>query len=474
MAFRSPRRVRVWLRVAALSFGGPAGQIAVMHRILVDEKRWIGEARFLHALNFCMLLPGPEAQQLAIYLGWLLHRTWGGVVAGVLFVLPGFLAILALSLIYVTYGDVGAGRGRLLRAEGGGARDRAAGGGAHRRRGRCAAGRAIALAAAAFVAIFVFGVPVPADRASAAGLIGYVASRRRLGSLPRRRPRRHGRAGSRATPTRCSEPALPAHARGPARSGSRRSASCSGSPRWPSLVLLLGPDQVFTRLALFFSQMAVVTFGGAYAVLAYVAQAAAETYGWVTPGRDARRPRHGRDDARAADHGGAVRRLPRGLPRPGRARSLPGGGARVGAGDLGDLRPVLPLDLPRRALHRAAARATARSPARSPPSPRRWSGSSSTSRSGSGCTCSSASSSRCVHSASGPRRARALEHRPRVTGALPRGNGCHVSLPCWRPTAPRGGRAPRMPVGGVGPLGRSSGRTGTICPTRSSQAGNLL
>ena len=90
--------VRVWLRVAALSFGGPAGQIAVMHRILVDEKRWIGEARFLHALNFCMLLPGPEAQQLAIYLGWLLHRTWGGVVAGVLFVLPGFLAILALSL----------------------------------------------------------------------------------------------------------------------------------------------------------------------------------------------------------------------------------------------------------------------------------------------------------------------------------------------------------------------------------------
>src|SRR4051812_46646391 len=97
---------RVWLRVAALSFGGPAGQIAVMHRILVDEKRWIGETRFLHALNFCMLLPGPEAQQLAIYLGWLLHRAWGGVIAGVLFVVPGFLAILALSLIYVTYGDV--------------------------------------------------------------------------------------------------------------------------------------------------------------------------------------------------------------------------------------------------------------------------------------------------------------------------------------------------------------------------------
>ncbi len=96
----------VWLRVAALSFGGPAGQIAVMHRILVDEKKWIGENRFLHALNYCMLLPGPEAQQLAVYLGWLLHKTWGGIVAGTLFILPGFLAILALSYIYVIFGNV--------------------------------------------------------------------------------------------------------------------------------------------------------------------------------------------------------------------------------------------------------------------------------------------------------------------------------------------------------------------------------
>src|SRR5262245_48897524 len=99
--------LRVWVRVALLSFGGPAGQIAVMHRILVDEKRWIGESRFLHALNYCMLLPGPEAQQLAIYIGWLLHRTKGGLVAGVLFVLPGFLSILALSIIYVLFGNVG-------------------------------------------------------------------------------------------------------------------------------------------------------------------------------------------------------------------------------------------------------------------------------------------------------------------------------------------------------------------------------
>src|SRR3954454_8739020 len=97
--------LRVWIRVALLSFGGPAGQIAVMHRILVEEKRWIGDARFLHALNYCMLLPGPEAQQLAIYIGWLLHKTKGGLVAGALFVLPGFVAIMVLSLLYALYGS---------------------------------------------------------------------------------------------------------------------------------------------------------------------------------------------------------------------------------------------------------------------------------------------------------------------------------------------------------------------------------
>src|SRR6187200_3028361 len=99
--------VRVWARVAALSFGGPAGQIALMHRILVEEKRWIGEERFLHALNYCMLLPGPEAQQLATYIGWLLHKTKGGLIAGALFVLPGFLAIMVLSWLYAAFGDLG-------------------------------------------------------------------------------------------------------------------------------------------------------------------------------------------------------------------------------------------------------------------------------------------------------------------------------------------------------------------------------
>src|SRR5690606_24919073 len=103
--------VKVWVKVALYSFGGPAGQIAVMHKILVDEKKWIGENRFLHALNYCMLLPGPEAQQLAVYLGWLLHRTAGGLVAGILFILPGFVSLLALSYVYVLFGDVGAVEG---------------------------------------------------------------------------------------------------------------------------------------------------------------------------------------------------------------------------------------------------------------------------------------------------------------------------------------------------------------------------
>ena len=223
--FRFSEATSVWLRVAALSFGGPAGQIAVMHRILVDEKRWIGESRFLHALNFCMLLPGPEAQQLAIYLGWLLHRTWGGVVAGVLFVLPGFLAILALSLIYVTYGDVGLVEGAFF--------------------GLKAAVLAVVLQAVVRIgsralrsrpavggwrrsAIF-FRCAVSAHRLRA-GLIGYVASRAgRRSSAPAAMAGRVGRVSP--TSTRGSEPRCPRTPAATARSGSRRSSSCCGSPR---------------------------------------------------------------------------------------------------------------------------------------------------------------------------------------------------------------------------------------------------
>src|SRR5688500_634454 len=240
-----------------------------MHRILVDEKRWIGEARFLHALNFCMLLPGPEAQQLAIYIGWLLHRTWGGVVAGVLFVLPGFLAILGLSLIYVVHREAPLLEGlffglkaavvaivvqAVIRIGGRTLRSRAS----------------IAVAAAAFVAIFAFGVPFPLI-VLAAGLSGWLASR--LGSEAFR-PGGHGngRPGLRDEDSALGVE-VPEHALGRLTLGP--AGVCLGLWLAPvaALVLTLGPDAVFARLVVFFSQMAVVTFGGAYAVLAYVAQA---------------------------------------------------------------------------------------------------------------------------------------------------------------------------------------------------------
>jgi chromate transporter len=274
--------VRVWMRVAALSFGGPAGQIAVMHRMLVEEKRWIGERRFLHALNFCMLLPGPEAQQLAVYLGWLLHRTRGGVVAGVLFVLPGFFAILALSLLYV-------GLGRVPLVEGLFFGLRAAvlaivlqavariGGRTLRNRPM------IAIAAASFVAIFFFDVPFPLI-VGAAAVVGYFAGRAR-------RPAFAPGGGHAEQPGFAdAASALGAETPGHARPDRLHSLRVGGTllALWLGPVALLmaalGPDDVFARLGVFFSQMAVVTFGGAYAVLAYVAQAAVTTFGWLRPG----------------------------------------------------------------------------------------------------------------------------------------------------------------------------------------------
>ena len=186
---------RVWLRVAALSFGGPAGQIAVMHRILVEEKRWISESRFLHALNYCMLLPGPEAQQLATYIGWLMHRTLGGIMAGVLFVVPGIIAIMALSYIYAGYGNVPAIVALFFGLK---AAVLAIVLEAVFRIGKRALKNNVmlALAAAAFVGIFFFNVPFPiiilgarADRICRR-LVGRhrVSGRRR----PRQRPARDG------------------------------------------------------------------------------------------------------------------------------------------------------------------------------------------------------------------------------------------------------------------------------------------
>jgi chromate transporter len=276
--------VRVWAKIAALSFGGPAGQIAVMHRILVEEKRWIGEGRFLHALNYCMLLPGPEATQLAVYIGWLLHRTGGGVVAGVLFVLPGFVAIMVLSWLYAGLGEIPAVEAlffglkaavlaivleAVVRIGRRALRDRVM----------------ITLAGAAFVAIFFFAVPFPLI-ILAAGLIGLAGAR---AGLPAFSAGGGDRSSSGTTATDAASvlgEATPAHAR-PALAWSLRvTAVCLLLWLGPVMVLLLtrGGDDVFTRIAVFFSKMAVVTFGGAYAVLAYVAQQAVETYGWLEPG----------------------------------------------------------------------------------------------------------------------------------------------------------------------------------------------
>ena len=275
---------KVWSRVAALSFGGPAGQIAVMHRIVVEEKKWIGENRFLHALNYCMLLPGPEAQQLAVYIGWLMHRTPGGLMAGVLFVLPGFVAIMGLSWLYAGFGNVGIVQGLFFGLK---AAVLAVVLEAGLRIGRRALkNRTMGLiAAAAFIGIFVFGVAFPwiVLAAAAAGFLGG-----RAGLASFQVGGGHKSAGGRTiadADSRLGE-AVPSHAR-PALGWSLRvSAICLGLWLGPvvALLLTLGPDHVFSRIAVFFSQMAVVTFGGAYAVLAYVAQQAVQNYGWLRPG----------------------------------------------------------------------------------------------------------------------------------------------------------------------------------------------
>ena len=276
--------VKVWARIAALSFGGPAGQIAVMHRILVEEKRWIGETRFLHALNYCMLLPGPEAQQLAIYIGWLLHRTKGGLVAGILFVLPGLVAIMALSWIYAIFGNVGIVQSLFFGLK---AAVLAIVLEAVMRIGRRALRNAVmvALAAAAFVAIFVFRLPFPLI-VLVAGVIGYVGGR--AGWAAFMATGGHGKAGQHQVAdadTALGED-IPAHARNAGRSSLRMVAILLVLWLAPvaALLLLYGQANVFSQIAVFFSKMAVVTFGGAYAVLAYVAQQAVEGYGWLKPG----------------------------------------------------------------------------------------------------------------------------------------------------------------------------------------------
>lgn len=274
---------KVWARIAALSFGGPAGQIAVMHRILVEEKRWLGDGRFLHALNFCMLLPGPEAQQLATYIGWLLHGVRGALVAGILFILPGVFAIMALSWVYAIWGDVGfvaalffglkaAVLAIVLQA-------------VVRVGKRALRNRVMqAIAAASFVAIFAFGTPFPAI-VGAAALIGWLGAKAGLAAFSQ------GAGHASTSPAAVDDAATLLGEEESTLTKARQTgalwagviALCLWLAPVAALVLA-APDSVFTDIATFFSKLAVLTFGGAYAVLAWVAQEAVGTYGWLEPG----------------------------------------------------------------------------------------------------------------------------------------------------------------------------------------------
>ncbi|MFN2421577.1 MAG: chromate efflux transporter [Gemmatimonadota bacterium] len=269
--------VRTWAKIAALSFGGPAGQIAVMQRILVDEKRWVSQRRFLHALNYCMLLPGPEAQQLATYLGWLLHGWRGGLVAGTLFVFPGAVAILGLSMLYVLYrriatvdalfyGLKAAVLAIVLEAV--------------IRIGRRSLRNAtmIGIAGVAFVSIFFFEVPFPLIILGAA-LVGWLGELARPGLFAPASEQEE--AERRVIDDRADRLRTP-------RAGRLLKVVAIWCALWSipfvAVAAVLGTDHVLFTEAAFFSKMSVVTFGGAYAVLAYVAQEAVETYGWLRPG----------------------------------------------------------------------------------------------------------------------------------------------------------------------------------------------
>ncbi|MBS4048443.1 MAG: chromate efflux transporter [Alphaproteobacteria bacterium] len=260
---------RTWAKIGLLSFGGPAGQIALMHRIVVDEKKWVSEPQFLHALNFCMLLPGPEAQQTATYIGWLLHRWKGGLAAGLLFILPGLAVILALSTIYVLWREIPLVEGLFFGLQAAvlaivfEAMQRIA--------KRAIKSRfLLGLSAAAFIGIFVLQIPFPLI-VLGAGVIGWLVGRSRPDWI--------------AVQSKHDGDVLPSVAP----SWSRNLGILAiFAILWAGPVLYsfaaFGPDHVFSRIGVFFSEMAVVTFGGAYAVLAYVGQQAVEQYGWLAPG----------------------------------------------------------------------------------------------------------------------------------------------------------------------------------------------
>ncbi|HSX59842.1 MAG TPA: chromate efflux transporter [Tahibacter sp.] len=275
---------RFWARIGWLSFGGPAGQIALMHREIVEQRRWISESRFLHALNYCMLLPGPEAQQLAVYIGWLMHRTAGGLIAGLLFVLPGCLVMLALSLLYATLGQVPLVAALLFGLK---AAVLAIVVEAVLRVARRALRHSltIGIAVAAFVAIFAFGVPFPLIVLGAA-LLGALGRHLVPRAFPAPAADGDGSDGACLVDSLLARGQL-AHTR----PSLRRAATVTvvAVALWFAPLILiaawLGSDAVITQQGVLFSQTAMVTFGGAYAVLAYVAQRVVEDFRWLTPGQ---------------------------------------------------------------------------------------------------------------------------------------------------------------------------------------------
>ncbi len=271
-----------WLKLGLISFGGPAGQISIMHQELVERRRWISERRFLHALNYCMLLPGPEAQQLATYIGWLLHRTWGGVIAGVLFVLPSLFILIALSWVYIAFGDVPLVAGIFYGIKP--AVTAIVVQAAYRIGSRALKNNWLwGIAAAAFVAIFALDLPFPLIVLGAASL-GYLGGRLL--------PDKFSVGGGHAAADKSFGPALiddhtptPEHAR--FRASRLALIVAAGALLWllpmGLLTWLFGWHGTLTQMAWFFTKAALLTFGGAYAVLPYVYQGAIGHYGWLTP-----------------------------------------------------------------------------------------------------------------------------------------------------------------------------------------------
>jgi chromate transporter len=272
---------RYWLKLGFISFGGPAGQIAMMHQDLVERRRWISERRFLHALNYCMLLPGPEATQLAVYIGWMMHRTWGGIVAGTLFVLPSVFMLVGLTWIYLAFGNVPAVAGILYGIKP--AVTAVVVFAAWRISSRALKNGVLwAMAAAAFVAIFAFDVPFPAIVLVAA-ILGYIG-----GQVA---PEKFKAGGGHGADGRHYGAALidddtppPSWVR--FSWGRLAGYSAAGLALWAGAMALLmaqgGWAGVLTQMGWFFTKAALLTFGGAYAVLPYVYQGGVEQYGWLT------------------------------------------------------------------------------------------------------------------------------------------------------------------------------------------------